>query len=190
MILGVTGTIGSGKSTVCRIFRDLGCPVVSADEIGHKILEKESVKDKIREVFGDVFDEKGTVSRTLLAKKAFSDKNSLKKLNDITHPEIKNKIRKETEKLSADNRVVVCEIPLLFECGWEDLADKILVVYVSDETAVERLVGRGMTAEEAEKRLKYQMKTPEKLKKADFLLSNEDNFEKLAFKVAKLLNKC
>lgn len=190
MILAVTGTIGSGKSTVCRILKDKGFPVVSADEIGHRVLGFDSVKKEISEYFGNVFDENGNVDRQKLARKAFSSQEHLKKLNEITHPIIRKEIKKETDALEKISKTVICEIPLLFECGFQDLADKILLVYVSDKTALERLKGRGMTEEDALKRLKNQEKWQKKAEKSDFLLSNEENFEKLLFKVDKLLNKC
>ena len=86
MILGVTGTIGAGKTTVCNILRDLGCPVISADEIGHEVLTYASVKESLRETFGDVFDREGNVDRKKLAGAVFSSKENLEKLNSISSP--------------------------------------------------------------------------------------------------------
>lgn len=190
MILGVTGTIGSGKSTVCRILKEKGFPVVSADEIGHRILEFPQIKEKICENFGNVTDDEGKIDRKKLADLVFDNPEKVKLLNSLTHPIIRETIKKETKELEKQNKIVVCEIPLLFECGFEDLVDKILLVYVSDEKTIERLLGRGMTENEALKRLKNQQNYKKKLEKSDFFISNEENFEKLAFKVAEVIKKC
>ena len=189
MVLAVTGTIGSGKSTVCGILENMGYPVVSADEVGHKILFYEDVKEKIVSEFGDVLDGKGNIDRKKLSDTVFRSEERVRKLNDITHPVIREEIKKEIADLSEKHSDVVCEIPLLFECGFEDLADKILLVYVSEETALKRLLKRGMTEEDAKKRLKNQMDYTKKTEKSDFFISNEENLEKLAFKVAKVFNK-
>ncbi|MBQ7256983.1 MAG: dephospho-CoA kinase [Abditibacteriota bacterium] len=190
MILGVTGTIGAGKTTVCSVFKEMGYPVISADEIGHEILTYNSVKESLRETFGDVFDRKGSVDRKKLAGKVFSSKENLEKLNCITHPLIKDEIIKRATKLESKHSLVVCEVPLLFECGWEGLFDKILVVYVSKEETLNRLEKRGMTKEDAVLRYNSQMNPVEKIKKADFSISNEGNLEELAFQVAQILNNC
>ncbi len=190
MILGVTGTIGAGKSTVCNIIKEMGYPVISADEIGHKVLTYPSVKENIRKTFGQVFDSEGSVDRKKLAEIVFSSKENLQKLNGITHPVIKDVIIKEATDLESKNSLVVCEVPLLFESGWEDLFDKTLVVYISKEETLKRLEKRGMSRQDAILRYNSQMDWREKVKKADFSISNEEDFEKLAFQVAQVLNKC
>lgn len=190
MILGVTGTIGAGKTTVCNIIKDLGYPVINADEIGHEVLTYPKVKESLKATFGNVFNEEGNVDRKKLAQKVFSSKDNLEKLNCITHPLIKDEIIKRTTLLENENSLVVCEVPLLFECGWESLFDKILVVYVSKEETLKRLEERGMTREDALLRYQSQMDPLEKIKRADFSVSNEGDFEKLAFQVAQILNKC
>lgn len=190
MILGVTGTIGAGKTTVCNILRDLGCPVISADEIGHEVLTYASVKESLRETFGDVFDREGNVDRKKLAGAVFSSKENLEKLNCITHPLIRDEIIKRAKDLESENSLVVCEVPLLFECGWEDIFDKTLTVFVSKDETLNRLEKRGMTREDAVLRYNSQMNPLDKIKKADFSIQNEGNFEELAFQVAQILNKC
>lgn len=190
MILGITGTIGAGKSTVCNILKEHNIPVVDADKIGHKVLTYEKVKEKLFENFGNVFDNEKNVDRKKLANMVFEDKSKLEILNSIVHPIIREEIKKETFELSKNHKIVACEIPLLYECGFEDLVDKVLVVYLSEKETLKRLVKRGMTEKDAKNRIKNQMLFKEKLKKCDFSLLNEENFEKLAFKVALILKKC
>lgn len=188
MVLGVTGSIGAGKSTVCNIFREKNIPVIDADKIGHEVLTYEEVKKQLFEKFGNVFDSENNVDREKLSKLVFKDKDNLSILNNITHPIIKNKIKEEIQTLSKDNSFIVCEIPLLFECGWEDLVDKTLLVYISKEETVKRLIKRGMTEKDALLRFNSQMSIEKKQEKSDFLLINEENLQKLAFKVAELFN--
>ena len=186
MILGVTGTIGAGKSTVCSLLKEKGVPVVDADKIGHRVLTYPAVKEKIKENFGDVFTE-GEVDRKKLAQKVFSNKYNIYILNNITHPIIKEEIIKECQTLEKDHPLVACEVPLLYECGWERLFNKILVVYISKEETIKRLIKRGMTEKDALLRYENQMSPEKKVKKADFVISNEENLEKLALKVAQFL---
>ena len=190
MILGVTGTIGAGKTTVCNILRDWGFAIISADEIGHEVLTYASVKESLREAFGDVFDEKGNVDSKKLAKVAFSSEENLRKLNGITHPLIRDELIKRAVDTDGINSVAVCEVPMLFECGWDDFCDKTLVVYLSKEETLNRLEKRGMTREDALLRYNSQMDPLEKIKKADFSVENNGNIEELALKVAQILNKC
>ena len=190
MILGITGTIGAGKSTVCKILSKKNIPIVSADDIGHKILQKEEVKEILLKTFGNIFNENGQVDRKLLADIAFGSKENLEKLNSITHPLIREEIKKQATELEKTYPIVACEIPLLFESGWTDLCDKILTVYLSKEETVNRLIIRGMTEDDALRRYEIQMSPEEKIRKSHFSVCNDGNFEKLAFKVAQVLDKC
>lgn len=188
MVLGVTGSIGAGKSTVCNIFREKNIPVIDADKIGHEVLTYEEVKKQLFEKFGNVFDKENNVDRQKLSSLVFNNKDNLNILNNITHPIIKNKIKDEIAILKENNSFIVCEIPLLFECGWEDLVDKTLLVYISKEETIKRLIKRGMTEKDAILRYNSQMSIEKKLKKADFLINNKENLQKLAFKLAKVFN--
>ncbi|SNZ07796.1 dephospho-CoA kinase [Persephonella hydrogeniphila] len=179
--VGLTGSIGTGKSTVSQIFKKLGAYVIDADKVVHKLLKREDIKEKIREEFGDVFTEEGEVNRKKLAKIVFNDKEKKKKLEAILHPEVFKEIQKffdEVEKKDPD-AVAIAEIPLLIETGSYKNYDTVVVVYAPEELQIERLVRKGMDREEAIKRIKSQLPIDEKIKYADFVIYNTGNLQQL-----------
>ena len=179
--VGLTGSIGTGKSTVSKIFKDLGAYVLDADKIVHDLLKKKEVKEQIREKFGDVFDEKGEIDRKKLASVIFENEKKKKELESIIHPLVFKEIQlrlKEIEKKDPDS-VVVVEVPLMIETGSYKNYDKVIVVYAPENLQLERLVKKGMTEEEALKRIKSQMPVEEKVKYADFVINNTGSFDEL-----------
>ncbi|MCK4522852.1 dephospho-CoA kinase, partial [Candidatus Aerophobetes bacterium] len=124
-VIGLTGNIGCGKTTVAHMFEDLGVEVIEADRIGHQLLEKEKIKKRVVSIFTEsVLNGKGNISRKKLRNLVFKDKKKLELLNSILHPlmvkEIKKKIR-----MSRSNLIVV-DAAVLLEAGWDSLVDKIL----------------------------------------------------------------
>lgn len=135
MILAVTGKLGSGKSTVASFFADLGCSTIDADKIGHKLLEKEEIKKKLKEEFGEEIGEGNTISRKKLSEVVFHDIDNLKKLNNIIHPSLIQKIK---EKI-VQNKINVIDAALYYELNLNNIADKTLLVKCSEEKILERL---------------------------------------------------
>jgi len=169
-ILGVTGNICSGKTTVVNMFRELGCKIIDADEIAHKVIEKEEVKEKIRKIFGDkILDSRGLIERKRLGKIVFNSPELLHKLEKILHPLI-IKIIKFKAKMYKKGIIILCA-PLLFEVGLEGIVDKVLVVTVSGEEQLRRLMKRdNLTYQEAMNIINLQMPIDEKIKKADYVI--------------------
>ncbi len=189
--IGLTGSIGTGKSTVAKIFQELGAYVIDADKIVHELLKRDDVKEKIREAFGDVFDSKGEVDRKKLASIVFNNPEKKKVLESILHPLVFQEINrffKEVEEKDPE-AVAIAEVPLMIETGSYKNYDKIIVVYAPEELQLKRLLEKGMSKEEAIKRIKSQMPIDEKVKYADIVIENTSTLEDLRKKVEEVYKK-
>lgn len=180
MVLGLTGSLGSGKSTVARMIEEAaGAPVIDADEITHRLQAPGGQAYLgILDVFGEqVLLPDGTLNRRALAALIFEDSQKRQLLNSIVHP----LVRAEEERLLKQHQhapLVVLMVPLLYEVGMENLADKVMVVVADDEVRFERLQARsGMSREEARNRLAAQMPQHEKAARADFVIDNSGALE-------------
>ncbi len=179
MILGLTGSIGSGKSFVSDCLRDLGATVISADDIARELTQPGTpALEEIVETFGrEILAPDGSLNRSALARRVFSDPRSLARLEAIVHP----RVRVREEELLRENHhqpLVVLEIPLLYETGAEELCDAVLCVTVDDDTRRARLVqNRKMTDEQIRQRLSHQMPESEKARRADHVVDNSGSPE-------------
>lgn len=180
-VIGLTGGIASGKSTVSTLLKSLGAVIIDADEISRKVMKKNTkVFDEIVEYFGDnILDKDGNIDRQKLGQIVFSNVDDLKILNDITHPAIINEIKKNLLILSKKKEpIVVIDAALLLESGLDNLTDKIWLVKASEETQLKRLMKRDNIDErQAINRIKSQMPLKEKLKYADKIIDNDGNIE-------------
>ena len=184
MIIGITGSIGSGKSTVSKIFEKYGFTVIDADEISHRIIEKKPIKKILTNNFGNmILNKKGEINRKELGKIAFGDKNKLKKLNSIVHPLIIGEIKKRVGKL--ENKNIVIDAPLLLETDAKKLVDKIIVVKTYSENIIKR--NKRFSTEQLEKILNFQMPLDKKIKHANFVIDNNGNLESLEKQVKEIL---
>ena len=190
MILGLTGGIASGKSTVSNIFKKYGIYIVDADKIAKELGNRKDVIDEIGEkISKTVIDKNGDVDRAKLKEIVFSDKSKLEILNKIYHP----KIREEFKKIklnSSKNDIIIFDVPLLFETGMYTLCDKNILVYVNEDIQIERLIARdGITKELAKKIIDSQMSLDEKKSKSNILIENNDSLEELEKKVEMVYKK-
>ena len=190
MILGLTGGIASGKSTVSNIFKKYGIYIADADKIAKELGNRKDVIDEIGEKISKiVIDKNGSVDRAKLKEIVFSDKSKLEILNKIYHP----KIREEFKKIklnSSKNDIIIFDVPLLFETGMYTLCDKNILVYVNEDIQIERLIARdGITKELAKKIIDSQMSLDEKKSKSDILIENNDSLEELEKKVEMVYKK-
>ncbi|WMT39534.1 dephospho-CoA kinase [Paenibacillus sp. D2_2] len=177
MNIGLTGGIATGKSTVARMLVSMGAALIDADVIAREIMEPgHPVLARVAEHFGqDILNSDGTLNRKKLGAIVFSDPGQRKVLNDLTHPAIRSEMAGRVKALEeADpHRLVVCDIPLLYESGQEGLYEQIMVVYVPKEIQLERLMERdNLTFEQASLRLAAQMDIELKKSKADILIDN------------------
>jgi dephospho-CoA kinase len=181
IIVGLTGSVGTGKSTVANFFEELGAHIIDWDELARDVVRPHSRAWKaIVEYFGkDFLNEDLTVNRQRLAEMVFSDSEELEKLNQIVHPEV----LKEDERIMNEiknhdpDALVVKDIPLLFEITYPIFMDKTVVVSASKETQLKRLEEKGMSGDDAQKRIESQLSLEEKIKSADFVINNDGPLE-------------
>lgn len=194
MVIGLTGGIGTGKSTVSQILKDRGFSVIDLDVISHEVIEFSSVVEKIVQNFGrEVLDEDEagncTISREKLGKIIFADKEKRLALNSIMHPEILKVMHKKIlECKSEKNKIIFVEVQLLFEVQWEKEFDYILLVAAKRDMQVRRVLKRDKRSEEeAWNIINSQMSLDEKREKSDFVIENDGNMDDLNKKVDKFL---
>lgn len=194
MVIGLTGGIGTGKSTVSQILKDRGFPVIDLDVISHEVIEFSSVVEKIVQNFGrEVLDEDEagncTISREKLGKIIFANKEKRLALNSIMHPEILKVMHKKIlECKSEKNKIIFVEVQLLFEVQWEKEFDYILLVAAKRDMQVRRVLERDKRSEEeAWNIINSQMSLDEKREKSDFVIENDGNMDDLNKKVDKFL---
>ena len=188
MLVALTGCLGCGKSTVLKILRELGVRTISADEIVHELLESKEVQEEIQRLFGpDVFLKDGKVDRKRLAQRIFSNQKEREKLEMLLHPLVFKRIRIEYEK--EPGRLMVAEIPLLFETDTQNRFSKVITVYAPMEVAIKRLKSRGMTREDIEARLKSQMPIETKVERSDFVIDNSRELKEIRKQVQQVLEK-
>ncbi|MFI5303949.1 MAG: dephospho-CoA kinase [Nitrospiria bacterium] len=192
--IGLTGGIASGKSTIARIFKDLGAELIDADLIAHQVIQKGNpAYRKIVKRFGkDCLKRNGEINRKILGKIIFENPDKRKILNDIVHPEVfKRKIEAERKIVKRnENAVIVFDIPLLIETGSYSTMDKVVLVYVKREKQIERLMKRNhLSREDSQKRIRAQ--SPFKLKKqyADYVIRGDEDLGKTRKNVKRILDK-
>ena len=182
IILGLTGSFGSGKSTVAGIFRSHGARLIDADCLAHRCLEAGSpAYKKIIKIFG-------TADREKLGKIVFSDKKLLKKLNAIIHPQVIREINLMLKKYKSG--IIVLDAPLLLEAGLKKMVDKVIVVKIKRAPQLKRLRSKlGLTNLEILKRLNLQMPQERKSRLADFLIDNSGTIGRTIKQVQELRRK-
>ena len=188
LVIGVTGNIGSGKTTVANMFKELGAKVIEADKIGHLLLEKEQVKKKLISSFGkSILNEKNETSREVLRKIVFNGKEKLKKLDSILHPLIAEEIKRKIENIGEG--IIIVEAAVLLDAGWDSLVDKIIIVSAPYEVKLQRAQeSRGLSFTEIEKIIKSQISEEKMIQKADFVIENKGGREELRHKIKNLWN--
>lgn len=175
-VIGLTGGIASGKSTVSKMLAELGAFILDADKIAHEVMEpqKPAWHDIINYFGEEILLSDQTINRTKLGEKIFNNENARTKLEAIMHPRIKQRIfEKMTCFAQCDGKCLVLDVPLLYEVGWQDMADEIWVVYVDQDVQIQRLMKRnGLSLEQAMVRIKSQMDLVEKAKYANVIIDN------------------
>lgn len=191
--IGLTGSVATGKSTVSNMIQQAGIPLVDADIAARKVVEPGT--DGLAEIvayFGKgILLTDGTLNRPKLAEQIFRNKEKREKLNEITHPRVKEYMLVERKRyFEAGEKVVFFDIPLLFESHLESLVDQIIVVWTTPETELKRLMERNnLTKKDALARINSQMGIDEKAKKADFVIDNNESLEKTQKQVLTIINR-
>ena len=187
-IIGLSGQTGAGKSETAEILRSLGAEVVSADAAARKVVEEPEVKAALCAAFGDVLNDDRSLDRPKLARLAFSSKENLKRLDDITHPAIISLMLKQASNAKSDT--VIFDAPQLFEAGADVYCDKIISVISSLEKRIERLIHRdNIDRESIELRMSAQFDEDFFIAHSDYVIENNAGFGELAEKVKKVYER-
>ena len=192
-IIGLTGGIGSGKSTVSRFLTELGAIILDVDKVGHEAFKPDT--DVWREVvaaFGrQVVTPNGDIDRKKLGEIAFGNPESLLRLNQIMHPRMHDMVKAQLEEYRRQGvDVVVLQAPLLIEAGWASLVDEVWVTVASQSTVLRRLEKRsGLSEQQSLVRIRSQLSSEERVKHADVIIDTECDLNELKSKVDKLWQK-
>jgi dephospho-CoA kinase len=180
-VVGLTGGIGTGKSTVAGILQRWGTAIIDADVIGHEILAEETVVKALVAAFGtNILQKPGTVDRAKLGTLVFGSSAKLQILNRLVHPRIFREVKGKIDVLKAEGQIVVLEAPLLIEAEWTRLVDEIWVTVAPERVVLQRLKARtGLSEEAIRARMRGQLDQREREKYADILISTDRTIEDL-----------
>lgn len=191
--LGLTGGIASGKSTADEFFKKKKIPIIDSDLIAHRIMEiGQNGYKAVVDYFGtDILNDDQTINRRKLGGIVFNDKAKLKKLNELTHPLVHQEIKQQMAQYRVNQeKLVVIDVPLLFESGFESLCNGVLVISITPELQIERLMKRNaFTKKEAIARINNQMPLSEKEKRATYVVANTGTIDDLEKKLSDLLQE-
>jgi dephospho-CoA kinase len=191
LTIGVTGGIGSGKSTVTKFLDELGAPIIDADKVGHAIYAPDgpAYGDVIAAFGRGILASDGTIDRKKLGPIVFADAGALKRLNSIVHPKMFARMRGMIEHLRAggERNPIVVEAAILIEANWQALFDEIWLVIASKERVVERIErDRGLKPEQTEARIRAQLPDAERKKHSSLVISNNGTIDELREEIAHL----
>ena len=197
MIVGLTGGIGTGKSTVSRKLRERGYPVIDLDVISREVIEYPEVIDELVRNFGNEILEnqnnisgKKSISRNKLRQTVFKEEKKVSVLNSIMHPPIVEEMRRQIEKLRKSYKTVFVEVQLLFEAKMEKEFDIIVLVYADKKTQLERVLKRdGRSEGEVQQIINAQMDMTEKRRLSNYIIENNGNSEMLDLEIEKFIKK-
>ncbi|MCB9758019.1 MAG: dephospho-CoA kinase [Candidatus Omnitrophica bacterium] len=195
IVVGVTGQLATGKSTVAAMLADLGAGVINADVLAHRALRPaEGCFQKVVRVFGPEIVTRGQIDRKKLAAIVFNNPSQLKKLEAIIHPVVARETRKQILLLrKAGKLVIVLDVPLLFESGMDQLVDVTIVVKVSKKIQMQRCLRQHhLSREQALQRIRRQWSMTQKVRRADIIVENGGTIqetEKLVKKIWEMINR-
>ena len=192
-LVGLTGGLGSGKTTAGTLLAEACLPVIDTDQVAHELLgdRKGAAYAEVVKRFGKaVLDRWGRVDRQKLADVVFTSRRKRKTLEKILHPSIEREVAKRLRELAASGeRIAILEVPLLLEAGWDRFVDSVVVVDCDEESQVERHMSRtDESAEEAQARMAAQASRRERLGRADFVLDNSGTLQQLVAQVEGLID--
>jgi len=179
-----------GKSTLLPLFKKCGADAIDADKVVSSLLDERDVLDKIGKLLGEgVFSGNGFLDKKKVADIIFRDSDKRLSLEDILHPLVFEKVNDLLRGMADKDRVVIIEVPLLFERGYKARFDKIITVQTDEETALSRVAGKGISRKEALLRLKSQLPIKEKMELSDFVINNNGTIAETRAQVETIYNK-
>ncbi len=189
-VIGLTGGIGSGKSTVSQFLAEVGAVILDADKVGHEALKPDTkVWREVVAAFGrQILTPSGDIDRARLGEIVFSKSKSLSRLNRIMHPRMYDMVKAQLEEYRRQGvDVVVLEAPLLIEAGWTSLVDELWVTVASESTVLRRIKERaGLSEQETLARIRSQLSSEERIKHADVVINNDGDLDELKARVGEL----
>lgn len=192
-VIGLTGGIGSGKSTVSRFLAELGAVIIDADRVGHEAFKPDTgVWREVVGVFGrQILAPGGDIDRKKLGEIVFGNAELLARLNQIMHPRMYDMIKAQLEEYRRRGvEVVVLEAPLLLEAGWISLVDEVWVTVAAEPAVLRRLQERaGLSQEELLARIRSQLSSEERIKRADVVINTDCNLDEVRARVRELWEK-
>ena len=191
LVLGLTGNIGCGKSSVSTIFMENNIKVVDADIVARQIFDDKNLLNEVFSTFGEsIKNQDGSLNRRELGNILFNDDEKLILLNNLTHPKIKQKILSKVEEYkNQGEKIVVIDAALLIEDDYIPYIQKLILITCRKEIQINRIIARdNCTKEEAISRINSQMSQEEKVKFADYIIDNSNSFEELQKKVLELIS--
>ena len=191
LVLGLTGNIGCGKSSVSTIFMENNIKVVDADIVARQIFDDKNLLNEVFSTFGEsIRNQDGSLNRRALGNIVFNDDEKLILLNNLTHPKIKQKILSKVEEYkNQGEKIVVIDAALLIEDDYIPYIQKLILITCRKEIQINRIIARdNCTKEEAISRINSQMSQEEKVKFADYIIDNSNSFEELQKKVLELIS--
>ena len=193
LVIGLTGSIGTGKSEAARQLEALGASIISADQVGHEAYTPNTEAwEHVVSAFGDeILQDDGEIDRRKLGTIVFSDPGQLERLNQIMHPRMAQMVADKVEVLRGQGvEVVVVEAALLFEAGWDSLVEEVWTTDSPEQAVIERLkVRNGMSEEEARKRMSSQMGRTERLDRSDYVIENSGDMVALRVAIKELWDR-
>ncbi|MDI6751961.1 MAG: dephospho-CoA kinase [bacterium] len=187
MIIGITGSFGSGKTTVARVFEKLGADVIDADSIGHRVIEEDEIKSALIKEFGEEIVEGRRINRKTLANIVFSDKTKVLRLNQITHPKILKEIGSEIK--SRQKELIVVVAPFLIEAGMLKMVDVAILITTERKKITERLKEKGWDEEDIKRRMKFHPEDRERIERVQFIIDNNGRLTEIGAQVKRVLDE-
>ena len=192
-VIGLTGGIGSGKSTVSQFLAELGAVTLNADEVGHEALKPntEIWREVVAAFSRQILTPDGNIDRKKLGKIVFGNPESLSRLNQIMHPRMYDMVKAQLEEYRRQGvGIVVLEVPLLLEAGWTSLVDEVWVTTASEDTALKRLEEQcGMSRDECLTRIRSQLPSAERVRHADVVINTDCDLDELKSRVKEMWRK-
>ena len=189
-VIGLTGGMGSGKSTVSQLLAELGAVILDADGVGHEALKADTdVWHEVVAAFGrQILTPGGNIDHAKLGEIVFSKPEALQRLNQIMHPRMYDMVKAQLEEYRRQGvDVVVLEAPLLIEAGWTSLVDEVWVTVASESTVLRRLKERiGLSESDSLARLRSQLSSAERIKHADVIIDTDCSLDELKARVGEL----
>lgn len=182
LIIGLTGKIGSGKSTVAQIFKEFGAHVIDADKVGHEVLNQQDVKDSLRKIFGEAIFSGSQIDRKKLSSIVFSSPEKLSLLEQVVHPMIRRKIK---DQLSSLSDVIVIDAAILHRLKLDELCDVVVTITAPFDKIVERLKAKGLSEDEIHQRIACQ----KDVTNSKYVIVNDCDLSSLREKIKNIYNE-